>query len=73
LALATIYQAVGGKVKLGRLNPSRKHLNGLAKSSFIDFCETVNDILPKEFQKPKSIDSSPNQGLTRSIRRALSD
>ena len=72
LALATIYQAVGGKVKLGRLNPSRKHLNGLAKSSFIDFCETVNDILPKEFQKPKSIDSSPNQGLTRSIRRALS-
>ena len=72
LALASIYQAEGGKVKLGRLNPSRKHLNGLSKSNFIDFCKATNEVIPKYFQKPQSIDSKPNQGLTRSIRRALS-
>ena len=71
-SLAYIYNLEGGTVRLGRLNPSRKHLYGYARSDFIKFCETVNNILPKEFQKPESIDYNPNQGLTRSIRRALS-
>ena len=71
-ALGSIYQAEGGIVKLGRLNPSRKHLNGLARSNFLNFCEAINEVMPKYFQKPKSIDSRPNQGLTRSLRRALS-
>ena len=72
LALVSIYQAEGGEVTLGRLNPSRKNLNGLARSDFIDFCEAINDVIPTYFQKSKSIDSRPNQGLTRALRRVLS-
>ena len=72
-ALAQIYKLEGGTVTLGRLNPSRKHPYGNASSNFLTFCENANGTLPKEFQKPQSIDSNPNQGLTRSIRRALSE
>ena len=40
--------------------------------NFITFCEAVNNLLPKIFQKSKAIDSNPNHGLTRAIRRSLS-
>jgi hypothetical protein len=70
-SLAHIYKKEGGKITLGRLNPSRKHPYGYASSNFITLCEAVNNVLPKIFQKSKAIDSNPNQGLTRAIRRAL--
>ena len=70
-SLAHIYKKEGGKITLRRLNPSRKHPYGFASSGFIIFCEAINRTLPKEFQKPQAIDSNPNQGLTRAIRRAL--
>ena len=59
--LEAIFEDAGGNVTLGRKNPSRNHLNGFAKSPFLDFCYAVNDILPKEMH-------SPNQGFTRRIR-----
>ena len=71
-SLAYIFKLEGGTITLGRLNPSRKHPYGYAGSNFLTFCETTNGKLPKEFQKPQSIDSNPNQGLTRAIRRSLS-
>ena len=70
-ALAKIFEDAGGKVTLGRKNPSRKHLNGFAKSPFLEFCYAVNDILPKEMQSPKAHNNSPNQGFTRRIRAVL--
>ena len=70
-ALAKIFEDAGGKVTLGRKNPSRKHLDGFAKSPFLDFCYAVNDILPKEMQSPKAHNNSPNQGFTRRIRAVL--
>ena len=70
-ALAKIFEDAGGRVTLGRKNPSRKHLDGFAKSPFLDFCYAVNDILPKEMQSPKAHNNSPNQGLTRRVRAVL--
>ncbi len=72
LSLASIYKSEGGKITLGRVNPSRKHLYGYAKSDFLSFCEATNDVLPKHYKRFKSIETRPNQGLTRAIRRALS-
>ena len=71
-SLVNIYKKEGGQITLGRLNPSRKNPYGYASSNFITFCEAVNNVLPKKFQKSKAIDSNPNQGLTRAIRRSLS-
>ena len=70
-ALAKIFEDAGGKVTLGRKNPSRKHLDGFAKSPFLDFCYAVNDRLPSEMQRVKALDNNPNQGFTRAIRRVL--
>ena len=70
-ALAKIFEDAGGKVTLGRKNPSRKHPNGFAKSPFLDFCYAVNDRLPSEMQRVKALDNNPNQGFTRAIRRVL--
>ena len=70
-ALAKIFEDAGGKVTLRRKNPSRKHLNGFAKSPFLDFCYAVNDRLPSEMQRVKALDNNPNQGFTRAIRRVL--
>ncbi len=66
--LEAIFEEAGGKGSIGRKNPSRKHLDGFAKSQFLDFCYAVNDILPKEMQSPKAHNNSPNQGFTRRIR-----
>ena len=71
LTIASIYKSQGGEITLKRLNPSRKYPYGYAKSSFIKFCEAINRTLPKVLQKPMSIDSRPNQGLTRALRRSL--
>ena len=70
-ALIKIFEDAGGKVTLGRKNPSRKHPNGFAKSPFLDFCYAVNDRLPSEMQRVKALDNNPNQGFTRAIRRVL--
>jgi len=70
-ALIKIFEDAGGEVTLGRKNPSRKHLNGFAKSPFLDFCYAVNDRLPSEMQRVKALDNNPNQGFTRAIRRVL--
>ena len=72
-ALAKIFEDAGGKVTLGRKNPSRKHPNGFAKSPFLDFCYAVNDRLPSEMQRVKALDNNPNQGFTRAIRRVLNN
>ena len=68
--LAEIYEAVGGIVSLGRLNPSRKHIRGTAKSDFLSFCLAINDLLAIEIQRKFNFGAS--DGLARAIRRALS-
>jgi len=67
--LAEIYKGVGGKVTLGRRNPSRKNSRGSAKSPFLEFCLKANDCLPKELQR--RFNGGPSDGIARAIRRAL--
>ena len=67
--LAEIYEGVGGKVTLGRRNPSRENPRGSAKSSFFDFCLKANDALPKELRR--KFNGGPSDGLAMAIRRAL--
>ncbi len=69
--LAKIIKDAGGKVTLGRNNPSRTHPNGFAKSPFLDFYYAVNDRLPSEMQRVKALDKNPNQGFIRAIRKVF--
>ena len=73
LSLASIYKSQGGKITLGRLNPSRKNINGLAKSKFLSFCEKINSFMPPNLKRIVAIDSCPNHGFTRALRRVLSN
>ena len=67
--LAEIYKGVGGKVTLGRRNPSRKNSRGSAKSPFLEFCLKANDCLPKKLQR--RFNGGSSDGIARAIRRAL--
>ena len=82
--LAKIYQSAGGVISLGRRNPSRKYLKGIAGSDFLFFVAAANNFLPDEdrIDKTKKIDDPkvnvkkifkqrPNNGLVRAIRRAI--
>lgn len=67
--LAEIYEAVGGTVSLGRRNPSRKNPGSTAASDFLNFCLTVNALLPSEIQR--YFNGGASDGLARAIRRTM--
>ena len=52
--LAKIYQSTGGVISLGRRNPSRKYLKGIAGSDFLFFVAAANNFLPEEDRSDKS-------------------
>ena len=66
--LAEIYERAGGKVALGRRNPSREHPRGTMDSAFFRYCLAINEILPRELKR--SFNSGPSDGIAMSIRRA---
>ena len=82
--LAKIYQSAGGVISLGRRNPSRKYLKGIAGSNFLFFVAAANNFLPDEDRSDKSkkiydpkvnvkkiFEQHPDRGLVRAIRRAI--
>ena len=66
--LAEIYEGAGGKVALGRRNPSREHPRGTMDSAFFRYCLAINEILPRELKR--SFNGGPSDGIAMSIRRA---
>ena len=67
--LAEIYEGAGGKMTLGRRNPSKEHPRGTMDSAFFRYCLAINEILPRELKRPFNGGSS--DGIAMSVRRAV--
>ena len=67
--LAEIYEQAGGRVSLGRRNPSRENPRGKSGSPFLFFCLAVNSFLPKALRR--SFNGGSSDGLAIAIRRAI--